>query len=188
MSLNEIRHITNHSYDTIVKYIKNIKISPKYTKILKSKQGGSKLKSKLNWEEAKKKANNIIYNLSNRDILIMATALYWGEGTKSQFNLINSDPYLIKIFIKGLYIIGVPKDRIKFSLRIYKDMDEVSIKSFWKNFLDIKDGQFRKSEFIHRLGDKKFQYGMCRVTVIKPDQYFKLLISMIDSIKNTTSS
>ncbi len=188
MSLNEIRNITKHSYDTIAKYTKNVKISSKYIKILKSKQGGSKLKSELNCSKAKKDAEIIIGNLSDRDILLVTTSLYWGEGTKSQFNLINSDPYLIKIFIKGLYIIGVPKDRIKFSLRIYRDMEEDLVKKFWKEFLDIKDIQFRNSEFIHKSGNSKFRYGMCRITITRPAQYFKLLISMIDSIKNTKSS
>ncbi len=166
-----------------MKYIRNIKISKKYKDILRSKQGGSRLKSIKEWDIARKKADLLVGNMSISNIIMLTVGLYWGEGTKSQFNLINGDPYLIKIFIRGLYLIGVPKNRIKFSLRIYQGMDENLLKDFWQNFLEIKKEQFRNSEFIYGNTNNKLRYGMCRVTIIKPAEYFKLLMSVIHSIK-----
>jgi len=70
-------------------------------------------------------ANNSIGILSEKEKLIFLTALYWGEGSKGDFGLSNSDPDLIKVVVKGLKeVFNINNDRLRISIRTYKDLDQ----------------------------------------------------------------
>ena len=183
----EIRKITGRSNGSVSKYIKGVNVLPDYRGVLKSKQGGSKERARKNWLQAKENASNILETFSTRDRLLFLAAIYWGEGSKSDFNLINGDPYLIRAFLKSLYVLGVQKDRIKFNLRLFSDMDKSQTIGFWVNFLEIEEKQIGKCEIIEGDGRKKLMYGMCRVRVEKAGPYFKLVMSMIDHIKSNST-
>ena len=53
-------------------------------------------RSKLSRQAGQK----LIGKLSKRDLLLIGTALYWAEGTKKDFSLSNTDPYLVKVFVE----------------------------------------------------------------------------------------
>lgn len=183
-SLLEIKKLTKHSASTVFKYIKGVRIPSDYIEILKSKQGGSKRRAKDDWIKSRNEIKDRLGLISNRDKLIFLAGIYWGEGTKRELNLINGDPYLIKSFIKGLMILGVKKKDIKLNFRIFEGMNENSVINFWKNFLKINNREnIGWSEFVRGNNKKRLPNGMCRVRVIKSGHYFKLLMSMIDFIK-----
>jgi hypothetical protein len=186
-SIPEIKKITGRSAGSVLKYIKGVEVSMEYRDILRIKQGGSRERAKTNWANAKYKASNIIQSLSDRDLAIFLTGIYWGEGSKKDFNLVNGDPYLIRAFVRGLYSLGVRREQIKFNFRLFSDMDQRSAINYWISFLNISPEQVGWSEIIPGNGSKKLAYGMCRVRVIKPDPYFKLVMSMIDFIKTNTT-
>ena len=50
-------------------------------------------------------------------------------------------------------------------------------------FLKIDKTQVGRCEIIKGNGSRKLMYGMCRVRVVKAASYFKLVMSMIDQIK-----
>lgn len=79
----------------------------------------------------------------------MALALYLTEGTirhRNSIRLSNSNPGIVKIFVKFLKIIcGVPADKIKASLIVYPDVDIEKAKVYWANFLDLPVKQFTKT-------------------------------------------
>src|SRR3989338_6995155 len=93
-SLNEIRRLTGHSNSTVLRYIAEIVVLPEYRKQLREKQGGSILKAKRNWKNAQHEASILITRPSRKDRLLVLASLYWGEGTKSELNLLNTDPSL----------------------------------------------------------------------------------------------
>ncbi len=87
-------------------------------------------------------------NLKEAELYGLGLGLYWGEGTKSNkysIRLGNTDPYLIKKFIKFLkcfYKINVKK--LKFGLQIFSDMSAKNALKFWQNELKIPESQFQK--------------------------------------------
>ena len=116
-SLNEIRRLTGHSNSTVLRYIAEIVVLPEYRKQLREKQGGSILKAKRNWKNAQHEASILITRPSRKDRLLVLASLYWGEGTKSELNLLNTDPSLIKVYVRCLKELGIDKSDLRVSIR-----------------------------------------------------------------------
>jgi len=124
-SLPEIKNKVKVGHGSVFRYIQGVEILPEYRQIWHSKRGGSIKRMKLAEYEAEKKANNSIGILSEKEKLIFLTALYWGEGSKGDFGLSNSDPDLIKVVVKGLKeVFNINNDRLRISIRTYKDLDQ----------------------------------------------------------------
>jgi len=184
-SLPEIKRLTKHSSASVFKYIQEIEVFPEYKDILRSKQGGSKERARKRWVEAKISAEKLIGNVSDRDMLMFTTGLYWGEGSKNNtFSLINGDPYLIRSYVKGLMVLGIKKDQMRLNIRIFSNMSRDSVTKFWLDFLDMKESNIGWFETVEATDKRKLVHGMCRVTVIKSAPHFKLMMSMIDFIKS----
>lgn len=183
-TLSEIRNFTKRSNGTIWKYIKDISVLPKYHEVWKVKRGGSKAKSERDWKEAKIKASCNIKNIGFSEKMLILSCLYWGEGNKTELNLINSDPSMIKVVISCLKTLGVQDNELKISLRLFEDIDKAKAISFWSQALSLPRATIQKINVISGKKIGKLEFGMCRVRVKKGGKYFKLIISMIDLIKS----
>jgi hypothetical protein len=182
-SISEISINTGKSKSIISKYIQGVSVLPKYKLVLEKKQGGSKVRSEDLWLESKKSAQKIIKELKLRDKILLLVGIYWGEGTKRELNIINSDPILLRAFIDFAREIGVTKNRLKASVRLYNDIDSNEAINYWSNILNLNKNQFFKVELIKGKKKGKLQFGMCRLRVEKSSKEFKLLMSLIDVVK-----
>lgn len=183
-SLPEIRKVVARGNSTVFKYIKNVKVLPEYKNILKSKQGGSRNRSEKEWTLASKKAKDILPVVTTQGKLLLLTALYWGEGTKSELNIINSDPDLLRVFTECLFEIGVTRDMLRVTIRIYEDTPEHRARKYWAEVLGIPEGNILRANVLKGEKNGKLRYGMCRVRVVKGAPYFKLIMSMIELVKS----
>ncbi|MBL4644688.1 MAG: hypothetical protein JKX80_02360 [Candidatus Pacebacteria bacterium] len=115
-------------------------------------------------------AKQDIGKLSRRDIFIAGLFLYWGEGSKqdcAEIGLSNTDPAVLKFFLKWLNVLSVPKNRLRIRLQLYSDMCIEKEKQYWSRELKISKSQFRKpyikksklSDITHRQGG--FGHGTC---------------------------
>ena len=72
--------------------------------------------------------------------------LYWGEGNKANktsVRLGNSDPGVIKIFIKFLVdCYSVDKQRLRFGLQLFSDCDQQKALAYWVRYLGVEVSQF----------------------------------------------
>ena len=79
----------------------------------------------------------------------MALGLYLTEGNtknKNSIRFTNSNPALVKIFVKFLKVIcGVENSKIKSSLIVYPDVSPKATKEYWARFLDIPESVFTKT-------------------------------------------
>lgn len=183
-SVSEISFQVGKSKSIVSRYIQNVEVLPEYISVLRKKQGGSKQRSNDLWSKSMVSASKIIKKLESRDKLILLIGIYWGEGTKSELNIINSDPILLKAFINFIKEIGVSKKRIKASIRIYNNINENDAISFWSNILDLNKNNFFNTEIINGNKKGKLEFGMCRLRVEKSSKEFKLLMSLINVVKN----
>lgn len=106
----------------------------------------NKKEARLN--EVYKKVSKDIGTFSKREIFLLGLFLYWGEGTKSansSTQLTNTNPAMIKFFIKWLELLGVSKKDLKVKLHLYSDMDIKKSITFWSKELKIPTSQFKKS-------------------------------------------
>lgn len=183
-SLPEIRKAMNKGSATVFKYIQGVEVFSEYRDILKEKQGGSRARSRECWSIAKQEARKILLPFTKRDPLLILALLYWGEGTKKEFNVINSDPDFIRVFVNALESIGVRRGDLRVTLRIYEDINEQAARKYWSGVLSIKSSQIQTVNILKGRKVGKLQYGMCRIRVTKGGKHFKLIMSMIELIKS----
>lgn len=182
-SLPEICKFLNRGGSTVYKYAKDVVVLPVYANTLKQKQGGSKDRSRIQWDKSVASANDLLKKIGKRDKLFILAALYWGEGTKSEFDLINGDPSMIRVFISCIKEIGVEKKDLRVSLRIYEDIDSSDAKKYWSKVCGIDMKNILSVNILKGKKIGKLPYGMCRVRVTRGGEHFKLIMSMISSIK-----
>ena len=109
--------------------------------------------------------------LSDRDLLIGGIFLYWGEGSKTSpycCSVSNTDPDVLKMFIKWLALFGVDKNKLHLSLHLYKDMNIKREVEYWSKELSIPVSLFKRpyikdsnlSGLTYKTG---FGHGTCNV-------------------------
>jgi hypothetical protein len=182
-SISEISLDVGKSKSVVSRYIQGVSILPAYRDILIKKQGGSKVRSEDLWEKSRISALNILGGITTRDKMILLMGIYWGEGTKNELNIINSDPMLLRAFIEFIKDFNVSRERIKASIRIYDNIDYEEALNFWSRTLGLKKESFFKPEIISNKKNGKFEFGMCRLRVEKSSKEFKLLMSLINNVK-----
>lgn len=104
-------------------------------------------KKDVRLREVYKKVSKDIGKFSKREIFLLGLFLYWGEGTKvanSSTQLTNTNPAMIKFFIKWLELLGVGRKDLKVKLHLYSDMNIKDSIAFWSKELKIPVSQFKK--------------------------------------------
>ena len=97
-----------------------------------------------------------IGELTAREILIIGAIAYWCEGTKSKPHqlresvvFINSDPGLIRFFLRFLAAAGVQPPQIRFRVYIHETADPATAEQFWASVTNTDPGSFYKAVFKH---------------------------------------
>jgi transcriptional regulator with XRE-family HTH domain len=182
-SINEISAIIGKSKSVVSRYIQGVRVLPEYVDILRVKQGGSKVRAKIHWAEKKEEARILITDITRREWLLILASLYWGEGTKKELNIVNSDPTMLRVVVHCLRELGIPTMDFRATLRIYGDLDKQNAIKFWSQAIGIPVECFINVNVLQGKKDGKLPYGMCRLRVLKGGKYFKLLMSLIERIK-----
>jgi hypothetical protein len=102
--------------------------------------------------------------------------LYWAEGRKSrnQLRLTNSDPDLVRFFVRFLrHHFGVRDDEIRITCNLFADHAERQreIEQFWLDTAGVPGTSLCKStvntysKYSKKKRRKKLPYGTCQVTV-----------------------
>jgi len=104
-----------------------------------------KIKRIKETKEIQEKAKREIENISNKDLLLIGTALHWAEGAKEKehytsvgINFNNSDCRMILIFLKWLKIIlKVEGNRLIYELYIHETANIKKAQKYWSKNLSI---------------------------------------------------
>lgn len=154
LSEKRIRELTAHSPQRIERYINTMR--------KKREEGFS-----VAFEKAKKDIGNI----TERELFVAGFFLYWAEGGKTRRNTVvfsNTDPSMIKTYIKWLSILKVPKDKLKIKLHLYRDMSIDKEILFWCKELDVEKSKFhkswiKKSKMTDLTYKNNFGHGTCNI-------------------------
>lgn len=151
-------------------------------------------------EEIKREARKEIGNLSKRELWFIGTALYWAEGRKQGVNdvaarvfLGNSDPELVRIFLKWIYeILGLTPNDIELGLHIHKTGNEIRAKRYWSKITNIPVSKFSNTIFkkhnpkTNRKFDNNKYYGLLRISVKKSTNLNRKISGWIEGICENT--
>jgi len=155
LSYRQIKEKTGISKSTLSGWLENYPLSPERIKELRDLSprrienfiNTMRKKREDRLKEAYRNAKREVGKLSNRDFFIAGLFLYWGEGGKTGGTVVlsNTDPTMLKFFLRWLKCFNVSKDRIKAKVHLYADMDEKKTLRFWSKELDIPLSHFNKS-------------------------------------------
>src|SRR3990167_4050225 len=203
----EIRGIFKIPKSTLSGWFSDLKVGNRAKKILESKKKNGYYKlvefNKVRTLGIHKENEGIRKNyefrvgkLSNRELMILGAALYWGEGYKN-FNqkrvvcpyicLANSEPEMIITFIHFLEkILGITKDQIKVPVFIYPGMIPEEAINYWQKLTGIPRENFRCQMALSRASQRKrpknlLPYGTLQLRVVKRQEFFKIR-GLIDGI------
>ncbi len=89
--------------------------------------------------------------LSDREVLIAGAIAYWCEGEKNKPHrrrdcvaFINSDPGLIRLFLRFLQTAGIDADRLTCRVHIHESADVAGAVDYWQGVTGLPAEQFRK--------------------------------------------
>ncbi len=89
--------------------------------------------------------------LADREVLIAGAIAYWCEGAKNKpyrrtdrVIFMNSDPALIKFFLRFLEAAGVECERLVYSVQIHETADAGAAQRFWLDVTQANPSQFRR--------------------------------------------
>jgi hypothetical protein len=181
-SLPEIKKFTGHGSATVFKYIQNVEILPKFLERWENRKKSSVIRMIESQKKARAEAKSIVKDITSKDRLLISACLYWAEGNKKDFSLSNTDPVLIKTFLECLSEIGVEKDDIKVSIRVYEDIDQKEACKFWAKIANISVNKICSVNVLKGKKKGKLKYGMCRIRVAKGGYFLKYLKSIRDVV------
>jgi hypothetical protein len=91
-----------------------------------------------------------IKEITDRELLIAGAIAYWCEGTKSKpyrhanrVVFMNSDPGLIRFFLRFLDAAGVERDDLILRVCIHENADAEAAQRFWVEVTGVSPSQFR---------------------------------------------
>jgi len=119
-------------------------------------------------------------NVKDRELLIGAVMLYYGEGAKTgvTVDMANSDGYVIKLFLKFLRkICRVDEQRLRFYLYCFSDQNSDILIKHWSNQLSVEIKQFTKPYVRSTLnrGNRSMPYGVLHVRYSDKKLLIKIL-------------
>jgi len=166
---------------TLSEWLHNVPFTPnKYTleTIGKARVASGNYKHQIRVESLKKaelQAGKDIGTLSKRDIMMLGLGVYIGEGGKTHrmTRIINSDPRIIKLFIRWIKIcFDVDIDNVVIRLFLYPDSDEKKSIEYWSKQTGVPKKHFFRPTIDNRTNKKdskhnKLPFGTAHVTVKK---------------------
>jgi len=205
ISIVVIARKLNVSKSAVSLWCRDILLSSKQIEQLK-KQKGSIMGRWMGAESNRKKKRDAINyandwgeqhikKISKRELLLIATALYWSEGSKSDstsgFIFVNSDPEMV--LVMKLFLVNVLKishEDIVCSIQINRIHEKriSTVLSFWKKLLDLRNSQFRKPYYVNTKVNKVYDnydnyYGVCRLVVRKGKNLKYKMLGLIGAMK-----
>ncbi|MFF4804793.1 hypothetical protein ACFY1U_41525 [Streptomyces sp. NPDC001351] len=103
-------------------------------------------------QQTKASATAEIGHLSDRDLFIAGVALYWAEGGKDKpyarrenVIFVNSDPGMIEVFLAWLNLLGVERERLRYSVMIHETADVAAAEQYWVELVGADRSAFYKT-------------------------------------------
>lgn len=165
-------------------YIRGITLTEKQHQLLRSKQGGSKLRSEREWMRAREEAKSIFQSVDETKILpAVLASLYWSEGTKDGgFIFTNTDPRMIQAILSVLRkLFRITSSRVRLLVRTCTPMNPKECLYYWHRVTNIPLSNI-KINHDDTQNKSKTQFGICRLTVKKSGYILKVTDCLIEEL------
>lgn len=103
-------------------------------------------------QRAKQAARQSVGDLSPRELFLVGVSLYWAEGGKDKpyarrerVVFVNSDPGMVQVFLAWLALIGVERERLRFTVMIHESADVAAAEEFWAGLVRADRAAFTRT-------------------------------------------
>ncbi|MFD3795787.1 hypothetical protein [Streptomyces californicus] len=158
MTYDQIQVELGCSKSSISLWVRDLpKPEPRYTeeeRLARMNAGLANLRAGQDRErvETKRAARESIGKLSDRELFIAGVTLYWAEGMKDEpysrresLLFINSDPNVIKVYLRWLDLLGVARDRLHIRVSIHESGDAPGAERFWSDVTGVPRTAFMRA-------------------------------------------
>ncbi len=180
---------------SIKKLEKNVRLA-RERGLLKFNKERSKRIAREN-EKITKLGKKEVGKLSKRDLLLVSSALYWGEGTKSLgggrspgLDFANSDANMIALFMRFIReVLKIEEERIRAGINIYPGISEVKVRKFWAQVTGLPEDRFFITRQVSKAskGKRKWNrlpYGTATIRVNNREVFYRMM-GMIEGLSGT---
>lgn len=127
-------------------------------------------------------AKRDISQLTKRELFLVGTALYWGEGNKASkgaAGVANSDPYLIQMMMRYFKeICEVPDAKFRGHIHTFSHLNAESAENYWSEISGIPKSQFYKTYSKPSVASKgkkdSLPYGTFQIYVCDTKVFLKI--------------
>lgn len=195
---------------TLSEWFREVSLSKKqYQRLTEKKLAAAKRGGVVKREQRLKRVEEIcasafadIKHISKRELWLIGIILYWAEGTKekeyhpgSQLMFGNSDPRMIKLFVKWLLnSCGLSRDRLTFEIYIHKNSKnniEV-VRKYWSDVTGFSIKEFSRVYYktnvikTNRRNIDNLYYGLIRVKVRASSDLVRQIAGWTEAICRNT--
>ncbi|CAL9505892.1 hypothetical protein SUDANB6_03545 [Streptomyces sp. enrichment culture] len=103
-------------------------------------------------QRTKEAAKQAVGELSSRELFLLGVGLYWAEGGKDKpydrrenVTFVNSDPGMIRVFLAWLNLLGVERERLRFTVMIHESADVAGAERYWADLVGADRAAFNKT-------------------------------------------
>jgi hypothetical protein len=197
-SEGEIKKALGIPKSTLSGWFKNLTLPLKARKLLE-KKGRTARKPLMDFnrrrtlliksenKDIKEKSLKDIGQLSKRELMLIGTALYWGEGYRIEIqkgsptiSFANSDPAMATLFIRFLReILRITEEKIRPRVQIFGNIEPADAVNFWSKVLSVPPARFHVYSAISRAGNGKrpknfLPFGTLQINVCDRVNAFKI--------------
>jgi hypothetical protein len=93
-----------------------------------------------------------IGSLSEQELFVSGVVAYWAEGAKTKpwgkrerVELINSDPAMVRLFLRWLDLVGISKDDLTYRIAIHESADTDAALRFWSDVVQAPPDRFLRT-------------------------------------------
>ena len=157
LSYGEIRDIVGGSSASMSVWLRDIPVPASHaTRVLArrweaaQKTAAAHRRRRLEKElRIRREAVGEVGAVSDRDVFVAGIALYAAEGTKQKAwgkgmitTFINSDPRMIRLFLRWLQLLGIESGSLKFLVAIHESADVGAAIEFWARQVGVPPHKF----------------------------------------------
>jgi len=204
LSYSEILKRIPVAKSTLSLWLRSVGLSKKQEQRLTEKKLAA---MKRGWEACRRKrvvltkkikdeAKEGVGKLNRRNLWLIGTALYWAEGAKekskgTQVSLGNSDPNLIKIYLKWIQkACKIPRKDIYFRIYLHETSTNKlrKVQKYWAEVVGYPVNNFQKVTWkkhkinTHRKNIGKNYYGLLEVRIKKSTDLNRKIAGWIEGI------
>lgn len=213
-SYNEINAKLGVPKSTLSVWLRDVILSEKaqtrlHARVHQGVLNGFVKRNKLQTHEAQKRAKliretaqNDISIIAKEDLKLIGVALYWAEGYKRlvmkdgkertghAISFVNSDPEMVKIFMRFLrQTLEVRDDEFRIAMRLYPNINEKVAMKYWMNVINLNKQNFTKTTYLISSASKqkrpfnRLPHGTLQVAVYDTKKFHRIM-GWIEGMKN----